>query len=72
MVEAVLPAAINATVGNDAQMASRLSADKTNLGPNGRSNHYLFLIWRDGLAITQPETAGRVKVPQSFYKPHSG
>lgn len=46
----------------------RLSAEHNEPWPRGRSNHYLFDMNRDWLAITQPETAGRVKVI-NHYKP---
>jgi hypothetical protein len=44
------------------------SAEHNEPWPNGRSNHYLFDMNRDWLAITQPETAGRVKL-LNHYKP---
>jgi len=49
-----------ATVGMD-HSSDRLSAEQNEPWPRGRSNHYLFDMNRDWLAITQPETAGRIK-----------
>ncbi|MDC8829155.1 M14 family metallopeptidase [Alteromonas gilva] len=46
----------------------RLSAEHNEPWPRGRSNHYLFDMNRDWLAITQPETAARVKLLNK-YKP---
>ena len=40
--------------------ADRLSVEQNEPWPRGRSNHYLFDMNRDWLAITQPETAGRI------------
>lgn len=56
-----------ATVGLQ-HSGDRLSAEQNEPWPNGRSNHYLFDMNRDWLAITQPETAGRVKM-LNHYKP---
>lgn len=50
------------------QSSDRLSVEQNEPWPNGRSNHYLFDMNRDWLAITQPETAGRVKL-LNYYKP---
>tara|TARA_R110000868_G_scaffold188581_3_gene431375 strand:- start:3719 stop:6412 length:2694 start_codon:yes stop_codon:yes gene_type:complete len=44
----------------------RLSAEQNEPWPRGRSNHYLFDMNRDWLAITQPETAGRIKALNHF------
>lgn len=44
-----------------------LSAEHDEPWPGGRSNHYLFDLNRDWLAITQPETAGRVKLFLDFF-----
>jgi hypothetical protein len=41
-----------------------LSAEHNEPWPTGRENHYLFDMNRDWIAITQPETAGRVKLYQ--------
>jgi hypothetical protein len=41
--------------------ADRYSADHNEPWPNGRTNHYLFDMNRDWLAMTQPETKGRIK-----------
>ncbi|MFT5758381.1 MAG: hypothetical protein ACI9LM_003122 [Alteromonadaceae bacterium] len=49
-----------ATVGMS-HSGDRLSAEQNEPWPRGRSNHYLFDMNRDWLAITQPETAGRIK-----------
>lgn len=38
----------------------RYSADQNEPWPRGRSNHYLFDMNRDWLAMTQPETQGRI------------
>ncbi|MDO6445122.1 M14 family zinc carboxypeptidase [Colwellia sp. 1_MG-2023] len=46
----------------------RLSAEHNEPWPSGRSNHYLFDMNRDWLAITQPETAGRIKTI-NHYRP---
>jgi len=55
------------TVGLE-HSSDRLSAEHNEPWPNGRSNHYLFDMNRDWLAITQPETAGRIKI-LNHYKP---
>lgn len=55
------------TVGLE-HSSDRLSAEHNEPWPNGRSNHYLFDMNRDWLAVTQPETAGRIKV-LNLYKP---
>ena len=44
-----------------------LSAEHDEPWPGGRSNHYLFDLNRDWLAITQPETAGRVRLFLDFF-----
>jgi hypothetical protein len=56
-----------ATVGMQ-HSADRLSAEHNEPWPSGRSNHYLFDMNRDWLAITQPETAGRIRV-MNHYRP---
>lgn len=38
----------------------RISAEHNEPWPNGRTNHYLFDMNRDWLALTQPETQGRI------------
>ncbi len=48
--------------------ADRLSAEQNEPWPKGRSNHYLFDMNRDWLAVTQPETKGRIKA-LNHYKP---
>jgi len=49
-----------ATVGLE-HSPDRFSAEHNEPWPNGRSNHYLFDMNRDWLAVTQPETKGRIK-----------
>ncbi len=44
-----------------------LSAEHDEPWPGGRSNHYLFDLNRDWLAITQPESAGRIKLFLEFF-----
>lgn len=46
----------------------RLSAEQNEPWPRGRTNHYLFDLNRDWLAITQPETKGKIAAI-SKYKP---
>ncbi len=46
--------------------ADRYSVDHNEPWPNGRSNHYLFDMNRDWLAMTQPETQGRIKALNKF------
>ncbi len=48
-----------ATVGMN-HSGDRYSAEQTEPWPQGRSNHYLFDMNRDWLAMTQPETQGRI------------
>lgn len=55
------------TVGLE-HSSDRISAEHNEPWPNGRTNHYLFDMNRDWLAITQPETAGRIKA-LNHYKP---
>tara|TARA_R110000744_G_scaffold160684_2_gene277003 strand:+ start:4420 stop:7119 length:2700 start_codon:yes stop_codon:yes gene_type:complete len=56
-----------ATVGMQ-HSDDRLSAEHNEPWPSGRSNHYLFDMNRDWLAITQPETAGRIRA-MNHYRP---
>jgi hypothetical protein len=56
-----------ATVGL-AHSSDRISAEQNEPWPKGRTNHYLFDMNRDWLAITQPETAGKVKI-LNHYRP---
>ncbi|HCV17560.1 MAG TPA: peptidase M14 [Alteromonas sp.] len=56
-----------ATVGME-HSTDRLSAEHNEPWPRGRSNHYLFDMNRDWLAITQPETKARIRVINK-YKP---
>lgn len=56
-----------ATVGLQ-HSSDRISAEQNEPWPRGRTNHYLFDMNRDWLAITQPETAGRVKI-LNHYRP---
>ncbi len=44
-----------------------VSAEHTEPWPGGRTNHYYFDMNRDWLAITQPETAGRIKALRQWY-----
>ena len=44
----------------------RYSAEHNEPWPNGRTNHYLFDMNRDWLAITQPETKGRIAALNKF------
>jgi hypothetical protein len=44
-----------------------LSAEHDEPWPGGRSNHYLFDLNRDWLAITQPESAGRIKLFLEYF-----
>ncbi|GAA5217088.1 M14 family zinc carboxypeptidase [Corallincola platygyrae] len=48
-----------ATVGME-HSADRISAEHNEPWPRGRFNHYLFDMNRDWLAITQPESKGRI------------
>jgi hypothetical protein len=48
-------------------LASRLAAEHDEPWPTGRVNHYLFDLNRDWLAITQPETRGRVAALLQWY-----
>ncbi|WP_374764339.1 M14 metallopeptidase family protein [Yunchengibacter salinarum] len=55
--------------------ADRLSAEHNEPWPSGRTNHYMFDLNRDWLALTQPETRGHVKalrqwMPQVFVDLH--
>jgi hypothetical protein len=43
------------------------TAEHNEQWPAGRVNHYLFDLNRDWLAITQPETAGRVRILREWY-----
>ncbi len=56
-----------ATVGLE-HSADRLSAEHNEPWPRGRTNHYLFDMNRDWLALTQPESKGRVAAINK-YKP---
>jgi hypothetical protein len=49
--------------------ADPLSAEHDEPWPGGRSNHYLFDMNRDWLALSQPETRGRVAFALEWY-PH--
>lgn len=53
------------TVGME-DSGDRLSAEQNEPWPNGRTNHYLFDLNRDWLAVTQPETKGKIKALQRF------
>jgi hypothetical protein len=50
------------------ESSDRLSAEHNEPWPNGRSNHYLFDLNRDWLAITQPETKGKIE-QMNRYRP---
>lgn len=47
--------------------SDRRAAEHDEPWPSGRVNHYLFDLNRDWLAITQPETAGRVAALLEWY-----
>ena len=49
--------------------ADPAAAERDEPWPGGRSNHYLFDMNRDYLALSQPETRGRVKIGLEFF-PH--
>ncbi len=49
--------------------AEPYSAEQDQPWPGGRPNHYLFDMNRDWLAISQPETAGRIRIGLEWY-PH--
>lgn len=55
-----------ATVGLE-HSADRFSAEHNEPWPNGRTNHYLFDMNRDWVALTQPEIQQRVKVLQQMF-----
>ena len=46
--------------------ADRYSAEHNEPWPSGRTNHYLFDMNRDWLAITQPESKGRIAALNHF------
>ncbi len=46
---------------------SRFAVEHDEAWPSGRVNHYLFDLNRDWLALTQPETQGRVAAIQQWY-----
>ncbi len=47
--------------------AHPLAAEHNEPWPGGRTNHYYFDLNRDWLAITQPETRGRIQAFQEWY-----
>ncbi|MBY6204620.1 M14 family zinc carboxypeptidase [Halomonas denitrificans] len=55
-----------ASLGAEAS-PDRRAAEHDEPWPSGRVNHYLFDLNRDWLAITQPETAGRVDALLDWY-----
>ena len=54
-----------ATVGME-HSADRISAEHNEPWPRGRVNHYLFDMNRDWLALTQPETQGKIAAINKF------
>ncbi len=46
---------------------SRFAVEHDEAWPSGRVNHYLFDLNRDWLALTQPETRGRVAAIRQWY-----
>lgn len=44
-----------------------LAAERDEPWPGGRSNHYLFDMNRDWIALSQPETAGRIALFRRFF-----
>jgi hypothetical protein len=46
---------------------SAVAAERNEPWPGGRSNHYLFDMNRDWFALTQPETAGRIKMMLEWF-----
>ncbi|KFZ31931.1 peptidase M14 [Pseudidiomarina salinarum] len=54
------------TVGIE-HSADRISAEHNEPWPSGRSNHYLFDLNRDWIALTQPEIAGQVDALLNYY-----
>jgi len=55
-----------ATIGLEPS-ADRISAEHNEPWPNGRTNHYLFDMNRDWIALTQPETKARVAALQETF-----
>lgn len=55
-----------ATIGLEPS-ADRQSAEHNEPWPNGRTNHYLFDLNRDWIALTQPETKARVAALQQSF-----
>ncbi|PTB85074.1 peptidase M14, partial [Pseudidiomarina aestuarii] len=47
--------------------ADRISAEHNEPWPSGRSNHYLFDMNRDWIALTQPEISGQVDALLDYY-----
>jgi hypothetical protein len=46
---------------------SQLAAEHNEPWPGGRTNHYFFDMNRDWIALTQPETRGRIKALLEWY-----
>ena len=46
---------------------SQLAAEHNEPWPGGRTNHYFFDMNRDWIALTQPETRGRIKALLDWY-----
>lgn len=64
----------NAALGLEPD-GSAIAAERNEPWPSGRGNHYLFDMNRDWIALTQPETAGRVAalrawMPLAFVDAH--
>lgn len=55
-----------ATVGLE-HSEDRIAAEHNEPWPNGRTNHYLFDMNRDWIALTQPETRGRIAALQQSF-----
>ncbi|NNE67510.1 MAG: peptidase M14 [Pyrinomonadaceae bacterium] len=46
---------------------SQIAAEHNEPWPGGRTNHYYFDMNRDWIALTQPETRGRIKALQEWF-----
>lgn len=47
--------------------SDRISVEQNEPWPNGRTNHYLFDMNRDWLALTQPEIRGQIEALLEYY-----